>query len=360
MKKKTSLLLLLVLLTACSITEHQAETRDVYQQPFARTSIWNMPIGSDAEYVPAGIGAPTQWGVTADEDIIILAPGAPLMDIFFNGVGWSDDTPGVRCEKEGDLILQAPIPEDFYIPHSNGTPNNAAAILGQDGRTIYQVQPLHRCEGYDYATALVQYPSEDIYGAGIDGAHGGSGMSSIGGTLRLGELMNDERITHALKVNLYARKYLAYNDDGSRGYRWPAVKSDGYADNETYGGTVPALEMGALLALKPDFDLASMQTVPGKVIAQAFIDYGGYVVDDTYWDVFALAVEESPEGSFHDQFEAAWGYPFSVQSLDHPWAQDMTLIFRNLHVIDNNGPNTIGGGGEPRRPLAPAVSPDSE
>ena len=39
------------------------------------------------------------------------------------------------------------------------------------------------------------------------------------------------------------------------GYRWPARKSDGYANGFTYTGAVQGLEMGALLALPPSFDI---------------------------------------------------------------------------------------------------------
>ena len=126
-------------------------------------------------------------------------------------------------------------------------------------------------------------PPDDniITGDGIRGAHGGSGMSSIGGTIRLGELVPNGIIRHALKVNLYAQKYLAYNEDETPGYRWPAIRADGYANESTYGGPNPALEMGALLALLPNFDVNSLQTEPGRIIATAFINYGGYVVDDT-------------------------------------------------------------------------------
>jgi hypothetical protein len=31
----------------------------------------------------------------------------------------------------------------------------------------------------------------------------------------------------------------------------------------------------------------------------------------------------------------------------------MVRIFTNLHVVDNNGPGSIGGGGTPCQPLAP-------
>ena len=38
-----------------------------------------------------------------------------------------------------------------------------------------------------------------------------------------------------------------------------------------------------------------------------------------------------------------------------PLYEDLSLIFQNLNVVINNGPNSIGGGGTPRRPLAPPI-----
>ena len=330
-------------------------TRYVYQWPFAQDSIWNTPIGSNAQYVSAGIGAPTQKGMTADEDVIVLTPEAPLTPVYRNNVGWSDSTPGARCSIQGDKITDLPIPPDFLVKHRSGTPNMSAAVLKSDGRTLHQSQPFHRCEEGKYATSKYTFPEADIYGDGIKGAHGGSGMSSLGGTIRVGELVPNGVIHHALKLNLYGNKYLAYNDDGTPGYRWPAVKADSYAQ-KSYGGVVPELEMGALLALKPDFDLNSLNTEPGRIIAQAFQDYGGYVVDDTAWDVYALETEISPEGRVLENFLQTWGFRFTETSLEHPWSVDMRTIFTNLQVVDNNAPNQIGGGGKPRQTLAPTFA----
>jgi len=38
-----------------------------------------------------------------------------------------------------------------------------------------------------------------------------------------------------------------------------------------------------------------------------------------------------------------------------PFYNDMLQIYRSLHIITNNSPNSIGGGGTPLRPLAPPI-----
>ena len=333
-------------------TKKFPETRNVYKWPFAQNSIWNTPIGSDAEYVPAGIQPALTRTLRADQDVIILSPDAPLTPVYKNNVGWRKGDPGGRCRREGEKLVDLPIPLDFVANHGSSVPNMAAAILKPDGRTLYQTQPFHRCQAGEYATSKHVFPEADIYGGGILGAHGGSGLSSIGGTIRLGELVPNGVIRHALKVNIYGGKNISYTEDDTPGYRWPAIRADKRAKRD-YHGVVPELEMGALLALKPDFDLNSLQTEPGRILARAFIDYGGYVADHTGWDIYAITTQLSPEGRVLDEFKNHWGYTFNQNGVDNPWAQDIRTIFTNLHVVDNNTPETPGGGGTPRQPLAP-------
>ncbi len=334
-------------------------------QPFSCDSIWNMPIGRRAKYVPSGIQIRPESTPGVDEDIIVMEPRAPLTPVYENFKGWSRaalEKGQARCEKEGRKLIEVPIPPWFSVDHEQWTtPNNAAAILLADGRSLYQTQPFHRCSGYNYATSQYDFgdqqtdaPFVDIYGPGISGAHGGSRLSSLGGTIRVGELAPGKKvIPHALKVIIWAKHHIAYNQDGTNGYRWPATVADSYAAEE-YGGTVPELEMGALLALKPDFDIDQLKTEPGKIVARTMQDYGAYVVDDTAWQFYGLAVERSPRGNVLRSFERDWKFGWK-QRIGHPWEQDLRLIMNSLHVVDNNGPNRIGGGGRPRAPLAPAI-----
>jgi hypothetical protein len=327
--------------------------RDARLWPFASDSIWNMPIGSKAKYVPAGIGPATESGMTVDEDILIMTPDAPLTQVFENHADWKKGAD--RCRVDGPKIADLPMPKDFVTVSWRGlTPNHAAAVLLPDGRTIHQSQPFSRCGTGECAVTHYVSPNVDLYGDGIEGAHGGSMLSSVGGTIRLGELVPGGVMRHALKVNLFCSKNVSRNEDDTPGYRWPCRVDYGCADGRC-GGTNRALEMGALLALKPDFDVESLETEPARILARAFMDYGAYVVDDTAWDVYALETEWSPTGRVLDEFKKAWGFDFEVEDLNDPWSKDMRTIFTNLCVIDNNSPGRIGGGGAPRQPLAPPL-----
>lgn len=332
-------------------------------QPFSHTSIWNMPIGSNAKYVHARLEP--SLGVSIDEDYIVLMPDETPITVYQNNAGWDPEKD--RCIIEGDSLFSVPFPKSWMITSENWegpTPNAGLAALLPDGRTILQSQPFAKCRP-DIATSgeyqLIN--TVDIYGDGIYGSHGGSGLSAIGGTLRLHELTpTSGPIRHALKINLFANKNIYY-DRPTRGYRWPARQSDGYAASAYYKDrtyeSVPACRMGALLAIPPSITVESLEleTRPAATIAQALQDYGGYVADDTAWDVFTFCIEWSPEGRFREVFKENWGFDCFQVNADTPWVRDMQKIFSVLHVVDNNAPNTIGGGGEPRVPLAAPIYP---
>jgi hypothetical protein len=337
----------------------KATTRDPLKQPFSSNSIWNMPIGKDAKYVPAELEKAMAAGMTIDEDIIVLKPDAPLTEIFTNYAGWNREKD--RCPKEGPLLFSAPVPNDFVVSKSNWdglTPNSGIAVLMADGRTIKQTQPFARCIAGESGTSQYMFEVMDIYGDGYYGAHGGSGLSAIGGALRIGELISeDQPIKHVLKINVFGKKNLYY-DETTKGFRWPAKRADGYAKGN-YGTerTKPVnkdCRMGALLAIPPFIDLDKLQfeTIPGRILAQAFRDYGAYIVDDTAWDVYAIVTEWGPDGRVADEFEKKWGFSMKQSSKETPWSRDMDRIFLNLHIVVNNSPQSIGGGGKPGVPMA--------
>ena len=75
--------------------------RDPMQQPFAATSIWNMPIGSNARFVAANIVPPTERTLDHDDEIIVLTPSAPLVDIHKNTADWDPTNRAIRRRCRG-------------------------------------------------------------------------------------------------------------------------------------------------------------------------------------------------------------------------------------------------------------------
>jgi hypothetical protein len=357
---------------SCAANIHAAEStapkavRDPLKQPFASTSIWNMPIGRNAVYVAAGL--PTvpggdKWAPMpdTDEEIIVLDPGAPLAKVYYSDAAWTGKN---RCQPTGAVIAEVPIPAGYLVPH-NST-NNSAAFLAPDGHTLINVQPFTRCSAA-HATSLVKFPSTDLYGDGRIGAHGGSSLSAIGGSLRLGELRpGGEPPRHALKVNVYAKQALFPCKTKTACYTWPASSADGYAIGH-YGirnpKADPLMKMGALLAIPAQVDLArlGLETQPAKMLAWTLQNYGAYIVDDTWSPSFAINVETGPNGSFRKQFRDDWGFPLNQRvNDDTPWVRDMQRLVAALAVVANNGPDSIGGGGEPLQPLAPELRPQMD
>lgn len=341
-------------------------TRDPLKQPFASASIWNLPIGSGARYVPADIDPIThdtnEWAAALyiDPEHIVLRPTAPLTSVYFNGAGWSG---GDRCRIEGGELMRVPIPADYVVP-SDGE-NSSTSFLMPDRRTLKQTQPFARCVAGRHATSWTTMRDEDLYGPGIEGAHGGSALSAIGGSLRVGELRPGDATgpRHALKAVVYAKREIYRCRVDNDCYRWPAGTADGYAVG--WYGTIGnnsnfAMRMGALLAIPAAVDIGAMglETEPARKLAWTLQNYGAYIVDDTYGEGFALAAEDGPDGSFRAQFKADWGFDIAVLARDDtPWRRDIRRLQSALYVVDNNAANSIGGGGTPRQPLAPEIHP---
>lgn len=328
------------------------ETRDPRLWPFAATSIWNMPIGSAAVYVPAQIKQATGMGMSVDEDIIIVHPESPLTDVQTNTADW--DNTKDRCPGSSPTIMSVPIPASWvFKPILPDTPNAAAAILLANGHTVKQTQPLSRCTASGAPTSHYTFADVDLSGDGITGAHGGSGLSALGGTLRIGELRpSSGNVRHVLKVEMWkAENYFTCASGAACQYRWPATSGE----TNTAGTSVSAMREGSLLALPATLDITTMglETEPAKRLAWTLQNYGGYVVDDTAWSVYAIAVETGPDGKFLDQFQQDWGFAIKISSKNTPWGRDMDRLFLALAAVDNNTATSVGGGGTPRQPLAP-------
>ena len=355
---------LLLPAAACGALDDVAapSSRDPLTWPYPSDSIWNHPRGDAARLVPFPL-APRSGTLSTEEDLIIIEPDAPGRDLVSTTAGWQ---PGAsRCdEATGEVLAEGlPIPEGWFTDpgYTGRTPNQAAAIVMPD-LTVFETQPLHVCQD---GTAVSQEAQPDWRGNSIvtggtaedpgSGAHGGSGMTAFGGTIRLGEWVPGGQIRHALKITLDASQLSAF----AGGYRWPAQNADQYWDG-TYVGDVPAARMGALMTLPPWFNLENLQTEPARILAEALMGYGAYIVDDTGWDTVGIAVEWGPQGRVKDEFSEEWGFPIAghignVGGDQLHFLEDLSLIYSVMHVVDDNDPDSLGGAGKPMAPFAPPL-----
>lgn len=326
-------------------------TRNPYLWPFSGNSIWNTPIGSNAKYVSYQSIYPIgEFAIFYLEDeIIIQTPNEPMMDIMTNTGDWNWNHS--RCTIDGGLLFSAPIPKSFLWHRPKTLSNACMSVIMPDGRTIKQTQPFTRCEPDKPALSHYKFADTDIYGEGITGSHGGSGMSSLGGTIRMGELIpGAPPIPHALKMNVQKHE--------GNCHRWPAPHDDRNSNNVKTTG----FSDGALCALMPSFNIAGagFETEVAKYIARACQDYGLYLVDGTGWNANSIAVENGAHGWVRDEVLQKWGVEIDyVSTSDTPFGRDMKKIFSNLMVVDNNAENNKGGGGTPRAPIAPPFGESS-
>jgi len=213
-------------------------------------------------------------------------------------------------------------------------------------------------------------------GDGRLGAHGGSGLSTLGGTIRLGELRPGTQMRHALKILVDSRTWLGRcTGNFAACFKWPAATADTYAANSSNGygsytgNTNTAMKMGSLLAIPSSVNINSigLQSVPGKLLAWTMQNYGAYIVDTAGGPGLDIAVEDGSAGSKVAEFQSDYGYPFDgrlgymtlktssrAPTAQAKWVADVRLIIEYLRVVVNNSASAVGGGGSPLQPLAPA------
>lgn len=344
-----------------------AQQYGTWERPFTKDSIWNTPIGSGAIYVDAELDEAFHKHFDSNEiacdrtttEAVVLyreQKQFPRTDIYEST--WSN-----RCDPLKKLDQTIHFPADFLY---NSTPrtgnveaNGAWAFMWTDG-TLRAATIFGRCKqggplmlppwAFQRATRI------DSDGLTNASGHGASGMSGLGGLLRVGEISSDEPIRHPLKITWPAWAYGYYGDDVA-GYRWPARRADGYArEDGMYIGTKKELVMGSLLALKPEVNVSSLPlTKVGKKIATAIQQYGMYLVEDCGpgpqggWERWQIMVELDVTTNRSPVDEAKrLGYSFTAAKGEPgDFKSDLNVILPRLHVVDNNGPNSIGGGGQP-------------
>ncbi len=291
-----------------------------------------------------------------------MTPTAPLTQIETNGGQFSN-----RCNQAAPKVWTAvPMPADFTVYSSSH--NNPIAAVYTDGRTLIEGEPFARCIPGGPGTVLFEEPAfGDLYGDGRIGVDGGSDLSSLGGAIRLGELVPGGVITHALQIDVDAAN-LYPGDASTPCPLWPATKCDTNYST-LYTGTNRDLRMGALLALPPTLNLSTLNLSPAAMIlATALQDYGAYIANTNGTrSVNNIVTEFSPSGSIlpivdssgtvvaPGEFQTVWGFPFETTSVTDRWSQDIATIFAHLDIVNNNGPNAIGGGGTPLAPLLPPM-----
>ena len=206
-------------------------------------------------------------------------------------------------------------------------------------------QPLRLSPGGDPSYEF-SFPAVPLRGDGRIGCHGGSNLSGIGGSIRVGEMSKPEPLRHPLKINLNCELSCSTAQEG---FRWPAFRADG-AFRDVYRGPDPRVNMGTLMGLPPDADLSWITEPDTRKIAEAFRDYGAYVVDET-------------GGEPSNALNAQAGAQNEIPNID---SRQMVRLFTSLSIVTNSTEDTPAAGpwapragrrARCRSPTAPAGRP---
>jgi hypothetical protein len=314
------LLLLSVVALSLPVLAGEVEFRDPAYWPFSSDSPWNTPIGSEAVYV--NIESKIFWetcnqrswraGTTQDTDnpVFLAKVTDPVRPIY-----------RVMGEGKKKLVVEMPVPE---ATEPSKTADRHMHII--DPRHEFLVEFLWATKNPDGSFDGSGAFKTDLRGTGIYREYHSSrayGSSGFAGLIRKGEL--EHGIRHALALSVV-------QCNGTKDV-WPAVNSDG---NQKDGN----LFMSSLLAIPPDVDISTIAKLgtPLYEIARALQDYGGYVVDTTGAQALRVDCEMGVGGE-----------------LNKGW--QIGKLTKHLKIVANNSPDSVGGGGKPRRPSAPPLLP---
>jgi len=323
--------------------------RDAAYWPFDSRSPWNSPIRSDAVYTPIAM---RRWSVSGGGyaniegysiPTYLASSTDPIRKIYrthyWTGTGWADAPfPGV-------LWKQIRVPDAARAAWGTDGHLN---VISEDRATVYELFRARRTAEGDLSTYMAT--SNDMRGPGHHTPTAGTvaaGTSSLGGMIRLGELVNGTGelgtgIRHALQGGGYGKAYNR-NAPGGNSWVWPASLSDPPSTYDVTGNVY----MGSLLAIPPWVDINALGIADPQAleVARALQDYGVYLIDAIGAPANKIVIRIDPQAADDIRNRPTFDAGLSI-ALRHLW------LVANSHS-NGGAPPTPGGGGKPRRPLAP-------
>lgn len=347
--------------------------RDYLLQPYNNVSIWNTPIGDNADEVPADLTQLLNSSGEVDVDPIRLCMD-PTEEIhpITNGVILNHVTmPVLSAANSMPPGSTVRIPDS--ITHNSGWNGIFAGLNAVDQTKAWTGQALNRPTSADEPTMYrtgPNYPTgirglDDLKGPGRKGAHGGGQCGGIGGTLReweydLALTGEDQAIYHRLALNVYSTTCLSQFNNASRlgaglagaGWRWPAYRADAemltpgqggyYGRND---GSHNGVVMGSLLALPEGYSLAGLTDPLLAAIGWTLLNFGCHIVDSVgVTPRAAFSVEQTRDSAWAARSNATFHTPLAG-------------LLADLVLIDDCLPTSLGGAGSPRVPAPLPLAP---
>ncbi len=314
------------------------KSRDPVLWPFAPDSPWNTSIGSGAQFAAVAPG-----GLDLTTGIMVVS--ARLSHPIFRET--TTDAP-VELLLAGQSAPLATLRLPDAALAATAVSRNLH-LIAADGFTLYEIFGAQRAAGRVLTGRNIR--RHDLRGSGVPpdfASANGSGLTPFAGSLTRAELTGPIRRVIGSVAPLEA---IAAKPDGPA-HVWPAGWSP--ANNPALRAKLAPrgnVHLGSLLAIPPSVDLARLgvgTNGPAYEIARALQDYGLYVKDAFDGEWFT---EWHQAGSPHLIICADFDTP---ADLPPNFRAQLALVIRHLQVVVNNGPQTIGGGGQPRvKPPAP-------
>ena len=313
----------------------ETASRDPARWPFVADSPWNHPMGSEAAY--ADIVSPV-LDLGAGATINRRGEGRPVF-----AAGPDDPVRRIFKRDRAEPFAALRIPPEAAPDNS---PWAFLNLIDEEHRFAYEMNGARRREDGDIEAS--QCFRVDLRDAGVPPEQMGSnvsGIPSLAGLIRKGELAGG--IRHALAC-IVLQAVLNRNGPNGHAFVWPAGVAPTDPKWTRMLSATGNLHLGTLLAIPPSVDIAAIgvgDSGPAFEIARALQDYGVYISGAFEGKLFPKA-EKKPHIGF-------WIEPTATEELPENIDAQLALIVRHLKVVGNNGPASIGGGGVPRRPLAP-------
>jgi hypothetical protein len=324
------------------------QTRDPAVWPFAATSPWNYPLGSNARYAPMVTGQGGRWEtmwLTDTNSIWIGSPSDPLTSLY------RDDRTGSPDYKR---VQNVPAAAASFFPRDRSALNggdtasawiSADHLVAQDFQGTYfdaATRAFHAAYGgltdIDLKGNGWNQTTMALNNTGADGSTASPGFPYFAGCIRRGEL-GGGLIPHALAYFTDPSMWNISAPSGT-GFVWPATQRDNLEGGQV--GTQGNLYFGSLLALLPSFNVNALKTPEARTVAVALQRYGAYTINSApgWGNQGGIYMDGSVRAEVP-------GYPeYSGPSNPDDYKNDMMIITRALQVVTNshhNGQQPVGG-----------------
>lgn len=311
--------------------------------PFAPTSVWNIGVGSGA-----------QWGSPSDPDVQqlrsltgVVNAAAYGMPIYSGGSG--DPLVTVTDADPGNLAIP---PQSIHVPigakPAEGTDRHMAFYDAMQPGWLWSYFGCAFNNGSDVTRGIAcQMGGKwDTTGNGVtNGLAPGSDYNFAVGTITDYDLAQGV-IRHAVRFALSTDVLKSPGPTWTDNIPWPNTHEDYYGPS-LYTGRIVA---GVTIGIPADVDLNSLSlTQGGMMLAQALQNYGAIWRDSCGSRVICFYSTPESDGN----------------SLIQGMRADLAKIVPLLTIMRNQGPNSVNGGGasirrHKGRPIPRPTSPRNE